>query len=88
MIEGLKDKVVIVTGGAHGIGKAYCLGFAQAGAHVVIADIDKPPPSAAAPRSPTISARQRWHCTPTFRTKRRLRKWPRAPSNVSAGSTC
>ena len=42
MIEGLKDSVVIVTGGAHGIGKAYCLGFAKAGARVVIADIDKP----------------------------------------------
>ena len=42
MIEGLNDKVVIVTGGAHGIGKAYCAGFAQAGARVVIADIDKP----------------------------------------------
>ena len=41
MIEGLKDKVVIVTGGAHGIGKAYCLGLARAGASVVIADIDK-----------------------------------------------
>ena len=40
MIDGLKGKVVIVTGGAHGIGKAYCLGFAKAGAHVVIADID------------------------------------------------
>jgi 3-oxoacyl-[acyl-carrier protein] reductase len=41
MIAELKDKVVIVTGGAHGIGKAYCNGFANAGAHVVIADIDK-----------------------------------------------
>jgi 3-oxoacyl-[acyl-carrier protein] reductase len=41
MIEGLKDKVAIVTGGAHGIGKAYCLGFAKAGAHVVIADTDE-----------------------------------------------
>jgi len=41
MIDGLKSKVVIVTGGAHGIGKAYCHGFANAGARVVIADIDK-----------------------------------------------
>ncbi len=41
MIEGLKDKVVIVTGGAHGIGRAYCFGFAQAGANVVIADTDE-----------------------------------------------
>jgi 3-oxoacyl-[acyl-carrier protein] reductase len=41
MIEGLKDKVVVVTGGAHGIGKAYCRGFARAGARVAIADIDK-----------------------------------------------
>jgi 3-oxoacyl-[acyl-carrier protein] reductase len=40
MIEGLKDKVVIVTGGGHGIGRAYCLGFAKAGSKVVIADID------------------------------------------------
>jgi len=42
MITGLKDKVVIVTGGAHGIGKAYCRGFAKAGARVIVADIDKP----------------------------------------------
>jgi 3-oxoacyl-[acyl-carrier protein] reductase len=40
MIEGLKDKVVIVTGGAHGIGKAYCLGFGRARSCVVVADID------------------------------------------------
>ncbi len=48
MIDGLKDKVVIVTGGAHGIGKAYCKGFADAGARVVIADIDQPGAEAAA----------------------------------------
>jgi NAD(P)-dependent dehydrogenase (short-subunit alcohol dehydrogenase family) len=41
MIEGLKDKVVIVTGGAHGIGKAYCLAFGKARARVVVADIDE-----------------------------------------------
>ena len=48
MIAALKDRVVIVTGGAHGIGKAYCQGFASAGARVVIADIDKPGAEAAA----------------------------------------
>jgi 3-oxoacyl-[acyl-carrier protein] reductase len=42
MIEGLKDKVAIVTGGGHGIGKAYCKAFAQAGARVVPTDIDGP----------------------------------------------
>jgi 3-oxoacyl-[acyl-carrier protein] reductase len=41
MIDGLKDKVVIITGGAHGIGKAYALAFGKAGARVVIADIDE-----------------------------------------------
>jgi 3-oxoacyl-[acyl-carrier protein] reductase len=41
MISGLEDKVVIITGGAHGIGKAYCRGFVEAGARIVIADIDK-----------------------------------------------
>jgi 3-oxoacyl-[acyl-carrier protein] reductase len=41
VIEGLKDKVVIVTGGGHGIGKAYCLGFGQSGSCVVVADIDQ-----------------------------------------------
>src|SRR5687768_4599426 len=41
MIEGLQNKTVIVTGGAHGIGKAYCLAFGKAGSRVVIADLDK-----------------------------------------------
>jgi 3-oxoacyl-[acyl-carrier protein] reductase len=42
MIDGLKSKVAIVTGGGHGIGRAYCLGFGEAGATVVVADIDEP----------------------------------------------
>lgn len=42
MIEGLKDKVAIITGGGHGIGKSYCLGFGRAGVHVAPADIDGP----------------------------------------------
>lgn len=36
----LKDKVTIITGAAHGIGKAYARRFAEEGSHVVIADID------------------------------------------------
>lgn len=36
-----KDRTVIVTGGAQGIGMAISLAFAQEGANVVIADIDE-----------------------------------------------
>jgi 3-oxoacyl-[acyl-carrier protein] reductase len=36
----LKDKVAIITGAAHGIGRAYARRFAEEGAHVVVADID------------------------------------------------
>ncbi|TIV67508.1 MAG: L-iditol 2-dehydrogenase [Mesorhizobium sp.] len=35
----LKDKVAVVTGGAQGIGAAIVRGFAEEGAHVVIADL-------------------------------------------------
>jgi NAD(P)-dependent dehydrogenase (short-subunit alcohol dehydrogenase family) len=35
-----EDRVVIVTGGGLGIGESYCRGFAEAGANVVVADID------------------------------------------------
>jgi NAD(P)-dependent dehydrogenase (short-subunit alcohol dehydrogenase family) len=35
----LENRVAIVTGGARGIGQAYCLGLARAGANVVVADM-------------------------------------------------
>lgn len=35
----LENRVAIVTGGARGIGQAYCLGLARAGAKVIVADV-------------------------------------------------
>ncbi len=43
----LSDRVVIVTGGARGIGRAYCLGVAAEGARVVVADVADPKPTVA-----------------------------------------
>lgn len=39
---GLDGKVAIVTGGAHGIGRATCAAFVGQGSRVVVADIDGP----------------------------------------------
>ena len=39
---GLKDKVIIVTGAAGGLGREYALRFAQEGAKVVLADVQAP----------------------------------------------
>ena len=41
----LRDRVVIVTGGAKGIGRVYCQGVAAEGAKVVVADIADPKPT-------------------------------------------
>ena len=38
----LDDRVAIVTGGARGIGRSYCLGLAREGAVVAVADLNDP----------------------------------------------
>lgn len=40
MVSRLKDKVAIVTGAGHGIGRAFALGLSEEGARVLAADID------------------------------------------------
>jgi len=44
----LQDKVAVITGAGHGIGKAYARRFAEEGARVVIAEIDERAGQAAA----------------------------------------
>lgn len=41
MASGIKGKIVLVTGGAAGLGRAYALAFGTRGAHLILADINE-----------------------------------------------
>jgi 3-oxoacyl-[acyl-carrier protein] reductase len=51
-MDRLSGKVIIVTGGAHGIGRAYVKSLADEGARVIIADVDEPAGQALAASMP------------------------------------
>jgi 3-oxoacyl-[acyl-carrier protein] reductase len=63
----LQNKVTIITGAAHGIGKAYAHRFAEEGAHVVVADIDSEGGQAAA-KALTDSGFSAWARTTDVRS--------------------
>ena len=60
----LNNQVALVTGAAQGIGKASALALAEAGAHVVVADIDRQGAEATADTIMSTQ-RKRWRCRPT-----------------------
>jgi len=62
----LDGKVVVVTGGGHGIGRAYCLGIAREGGTAVVADMTEGRPRVSPKPLPTVVARL-WRHTSTWR---------------------
>jgi 2-hydroxycyclohexanecarboxyl-CoA dehydrogenase len=88
MIEGLKDKVVIVTGGGHGIGKAYCFGFSRSGSRVIVADIDGPAAEQVAAQITKETAAQLSPLVWMSLTKSQPRTWSPRRWSVSIESTC
>src|ERR1700761_1143273 len=59
----LKDKVAIITGGAHGMGEAEARLFAQEGAKVVIADVLEKEGEAVAADVSATQRQARFVCT-------------------------
>lgn len=59
-MNGLKDRIAVITGGADGIGRATAMRFAQEGAVVVIWDMNEEKGKQTAPRLMPQAARLRF----------------------------
>ncbi len=59
----LKDKKVIVTGGASGIGRAICLALAQEGADILVADMQNATQTVKAVQALARQAMLPGHCS-------------------------
>ena len=60
MDTGLRDKVVLITGAANGIGRASAIGFAREGAHLGLLDIDEPGMNEVKAEAEALGARVAW----------------------------
>ena len=84
-LKGLKDRVVIVTGGASGIGRATAGRLIAEGARVALVDVDRKAAASAAGSSAPRSWRSPGTCPPR-RTSRATS--PRRPSTSAASIPC
>ena len=78
----VQDRVVIVTGGAGGIGAAACRAIAAEGGKVVVADLDAAAARAVADGIVGGRRRRRHRSASTSPIARRCRRWSRRPSTT------
>ena len=80
-------KVVVVTGGSKGLGREMALGFAEAGADLVVASRKLDACEAVAAEIRALG-RARWPCAATSATGTQCRRLVERPSRSTAASTC
>lgn len=84
----LKDKVVMLTGAAQGIGEAIVAAFAHQQAKLIISDIQTEKVEKVAARWPVIKASTFMRSRLTCPGSRILTLWPIWRWNVTVASTC